>query len=99
MGYIAVDFDGTLAKWDGWNKELGEPVPLMLERLKTWLKEGKEVRIFTARAEIPEEVPPIEAWCEKHLGQKLRVTNVKDLSMIELWDDRAIGVEMNTGRI
>ena len=102
MGWIGVDFDGTLAMYDGWDKngvELGEPVPLMLARVKTWLEEGRDVRIFTARASVPEQIPPVEEWCEKHLGRKLIVTNVKDFAMSELWDDRAVSIEMNTGII
>jgi hypothetical protein len=48
--YIAVDLDGTLAHYSVWEEgSIGEPVPLMLERVKRWLSEGKEVRIFTAR--------------------------------------------------
>jgi len=39
----------------------------------------------------------IEEWCRQHIGQVLEVTNVKDFGMIELWDDRAIQVESNTG--
>jgi hypothetical protein len=41
----------------------------------------------------------IEDWCEKHLGQRLPVTATKDFAMLALYDDRAIQVEMNTGRI
>jgi hypothetical protein len=39
----------------------------------------------------------IQDWTQKHLGQRLKVTCSKDLSMIELWDDRAIQVVANTG--
>lgn len=52
MGWIGVDFDGTLAeyhKWEGSDK-LGAPIQPMVQRVKQWLDEGKEVRIFTARA-------------------------------------------------
>lgn len=54
MGWIGVDFDGTLAEYHGWKSEndLGAPVPRMIERVKRWLAEGKEVRIFTARVGI-----------------------------------------------
>ncbi len=99
MGWIGVDLDGTLAVYEGWKggSEIGDPVPLMLDRVKTWISEGKEVRIFTARASAPELIEPIESWCLRHLGKILPVTNVKDFSMIELWDDRAVRVEMNTG--
>ena len=43
--------------------------------------------------------PHIEAWCLKHIGQIIPVTNVKDYGMEELWDDRAVQVEANTGRV
>lgn len=100
-----MDLDGTLATYDTWKgpKHIGAPIPAMVERIKNWLKEGYEVRIFTARASDPEEskesIPAIEAWCQKHIGQKLMVTCSKDYSTIELWDDRGIAVEHNTGRV
>ena len=52
-GWIAVDLDGTLALYDHWRgiEHIGEPVPLMLERVKCWLKQGRDVRIFTARVD------------------------------------------------
>jgi hypothetical protein len=39
----------------------------------------------------------IEAWCEKHVGQKLEVTATKDFSMVALFDDRAVQVVLNEG--
>lgn len=114
-GWIGVDFDGTLAEYHGWSQELGEPIPLMVKRVKEWLRDGKDVRIFTARVSVTGrknlqgEVDDakyaakvrdqIGAWCEKHLGQRLPVTATKDFEMIELWDDRCVHVEINTGRI
>jgi len=35
----------------------------------------------------------------KHIGVELPITATKDLKMYELWDDRSICVERNTGRI
>ena len=32
-----------------------------------------------------------------HIGVALDVTNVKDFGMVELWDDRAVSVGLNTG--
>lgn len=118
-GWIGVDLDGTLAKYDGWRgiEHIGDPVPEMLFRVRKWLAEGREVRIFTARVDgglvalsmgdnnglahcdIPRVRAVIECWCLKHLGRVLPITNVKDYGMVELWDDRAIRVEQNTGRI
>lgn len=109
-GWIAVDLDGTLAKYDGWKGVLhiGAPIPAMVERIKRWLDAGIEVRIFTARvSEAPEDgladyeragiTTVIQDWTELHVGRRLAVTCRKDFSMLELWDDRAIGVVKNTG--
>jgi hypothetical protein len=100
MGYIAVDLDGTLAQYDGWVSvdHIGEPIPEMLNQVKNWLANGREVVIFTARvAEGPEAIEPIKQWLLKHVGQELPIVNTKDYKMIELWDDRAKQVIPNTG--
>lgn len=104
-GWIGVDLDGTLATYTGWQgpAHIGAPVPLMVARVKQWLKEGKSIRIFTARVcgyqdlEIRAVKTMIEAWCVIHIGIALPITNIKDRDMIELWDDRAIQVIPNTG--
>lgn len=130
-GWIGVDFDGTLAtytKWEG-PTVVGEPIPLMVARVKQWIAEGKDVRIFTARVyplglvHTHEVIVPFDAlhmirevgllthniltayasveairkWCQLHLGKVLPITCVKDFSMYQLWDDRAVQVESNTG--
>lgn len=93
-GWIGVDLDGTLARYDGWISpdHIGEPIPIMLERVKQWIADGIIVKIFTARCGIPEQVAPIAAWLEKYGIGGLEITNVKDFSMMELWDDRAVRV-------
>lgn len=50
-GWIGVDLDGTVAHYDRWcgPTHIGAPIPAMVERIKQWLKEGRDVRIFTAR--------------------------------------------------
>jgi hypothetical protein len=100
--WIGVDLDGTLAEYNGWQGEnhIGAPIVPMVERVKRWLAEGHEVRVFTARAfQAPQSViHAIEDWCRTHVGQRLRVTCTKDHGMVELWDDRAVSVEANTGR-
>lgn len=98
-GWIGVDLDGTLAHYDGWYgpAHIGEPIPAMLQRVKSWLNEGLEVRIFTARASVPEYIPFVTQWLEKQGLPALEVTNTKDFSMICLWDDRCVQVETNRG--
>lgn len=107
--WIGVDLDGTLAHYEGWQgaQSIGDPLAPMVDRVKKWLAAGKTVKIFTARMHghgmpiigggIEDAKTPIEDWCQKHIGQVLEVTNVKDFGMLELWDDRAIQVETNTG--
>ena len=50
-GWIGVDLDVTLAYFDHWRGALhiGEPFPLLLERVIRWLDQGQVVRIFTER--------------------------------------------------
>ena len=98
-GWIGVDLDGTLAEYGGWkgSDHIGAPIMPMVRRVTAWLAAGTEVRIFTARASVPEQIPPIHEWCLKHIGLVLTVTNVKDFGMVELWDDRAVRVIANTG--
>jgi hypothetical protein len=108
--WIGVDLDGTLAEYDGWQgpAHIGKPIPRMAERVKQWLAEGKHVKIFTARVysdgtperdqEVLDSVGAINRWCREHVGQALNITCVKNFAMVELWDDRAIQVELNTGR-
>lgn len=102
--WIGVDLDGTLAYYDHWRGErhIGAPIPLMRDRVLMWLEEGKDVRIFTARLNPPNNidnvVQAINEWCLEHLGQMLPITATKDQGMIELWDDRCIQVVANTGK-
>ena len=99
-GWIGVDLDGTLAHYDGWYgpAHIGDPIESMLERVRRWLAEGYEVRIFTARASVPEYVPFVEIWLEQNGLPPLKVTNVKDFGMVSLWDDRCVEVISNKGQ-
>jgi len=101
--WIAVDLDGTLAYYDS-NRGLsldyiGPPITSMLVRVLGWLREGKTVKIFTARAAMPEQIALIHSWCKINLGVELEVTNAKDPGMITMYDDRCVLVEHNTGKI
>lgn len=101
-GTIAVDLDGTLAEFHGWDGgSIGPPIPAMVKRVQHWLGEGRHVCIFTARVAYDggEQRARIEAWCLEHLGRVLQVTALKDYSIDYVYDDRAIQVETNTGRL
>ena len=105
-GWIGVDLDATLAKYDGFKgmQHIGEPIPAMAERVRQWLEAGHEVRILTARVcstqtpvdrMIAQET--IRAWTVKHFGVEIPSTSEKDYEMWQLWDDRCRQVIPNTG--
>ncbi len=104
-GWIGVDLDGTLAHYEGWKGEahIGRPVMPMVERVRAWIAKGHEVRIFTARMSDPDPEArqvvsnAVRDWTQEHVGAPLKATCIKDFAMIELWDDRAVQVEANTG--
>lgn len=105
-GWIGVDLDGTLAHYTEWRgvDHIGEPIPMMVARVRRWIAEGQDVRIFTARVhkdagrDLGRVILAIEEWCLRHLGVVLPITNEKDYGMVLLWDDRCVQVEPNTGR-
>ena len=101
QGWIGVDLDGTLARSDR-NLSLarvGEPVPKMVDLVKSMVKNGVRVKIFTARAGDSEQVQLVKTWLVKNGLPNLEVTNVKDYDMIRFYDDRAVQVIANTGEI
>ena len=97
--WIGVDLDGTLAEYDHWRgiEHIGEPVHRMYMRVQRWVAEGKTVKIFTARVAEPAAIPYIEAWLKSWGLKGLEITNVKDMGMVELWDDRCVQVIPNEG--
>jgi FMN phosphatase YigB (HAD superfamily) len=106
--WIGFDFDGTLVTYNKARKydpaNVGTPIYSMVDLLKEYLAKNWKVKIFTARADENDPnhekaIEALEAWCIKYIGQKLEITNKKDYALIKFYDDRAIQVEMNTGRI
>jgi len=100
-----IDFDGCVATYDPnqmtdifW---IGEPIWEMIDRIKAWIAEGWEIKIFSARATfgIP-GIRCVQDWLEDVAGlPRLDVTNIKDGRCVAIYDDRAVQVEGNTGRL
>lgn len=106
--WIGVDLDGTLAVYDRHkhgSNVIGPPIPPMVNLVRRWLQQGKDVRIFTSRvARTKEEglddvVASIQQWCLVHIGRALPVTCKKDFGLEAIYDDQAVQVITNTGRI
>lgn len=101
-GWIGFDLDGTLATDDGVYDVVGAPIVGMLSLARSYLAQGIEVRIVTARlapewGQVDFQTKLIQDWTESHLGVRLTVQAHKGGSMLRLYDDRAIGVQHNTG--
>lgn len=100
---VAVDLDGTLARWnpdDDYDpSKIGSPVKPMVERVKKMIEDGHEVVIHTARVGSDGSFPHIKAWLRENGLGDLRITNKKEPEMSHFYDDRAVAVERNTGKI
>ena len=104
--WVGFDLDGTLAKHTGGYSRkadaglIGEPIWVMIELLKSYLKAGYRVKIFTARADREAEKVNIRLWLGTvGLPMQLEITNRKDYHMLHFYDDRAITVQQDTGKI
>jgi DNA topoisomerase IB len=102
--WIGVDLDGTLAEYHEYKgpASIGKPISKMVDRVKEWVANNKNVKIMTARAnpnssDFRASITAIKKWCKKYIGEELPVVYEKDLHMAELWDDRAIQIQPNTG--
>ena len=84
---------------------IGEPIVPMVERVRRWLRAGDEVIIFTARmhpshgtdVELVEKA--VRAFCVENFGRELEVTCMKCPHVDVFYDDKAVRVERDTGRI
>lgn len=105
--HIAVDFDGTLAEYEGWDKQghiIGKPIKPMVENLKRWLKKGYKVSIFTARLshselESAQAIQLISQFLLENGLPILPITCMKMYWFTHFVDDKAYHAELNKGWI
>lgn len=106
--FIAVDLDRTLArltsqdinngKWK--TTYIGPAIPRMLKLVKKWIKEGKEVKIFTTRLQYGKDAQKaVRQWLIKYGLGDLEIINKKDHMMVAIFDDLSVPVESNTGKL
>ena len=92
---LAVDFDGTICSYDGWQGEAvcGQPYEKTKEFLEK-LSRKFRVTIFSARASTPGGKQAIWDWVEEHEFKDYisDVTNEKRYSFVAFVDDRAVPV-------
>lgn len=101
QNWLAVDLDGTLAEYHGFQgvDHIGNPVPSVVEALKERYRQGWKIAIFTARLEDD------DGTAESHIVKWLmhwdipshEITNKKRKVFREFWDDRAVQIIPNVG--
>ena len=64
-----------------------------------WIEKGVEVKIFTARAVYKDQVKLIRDWLAENGLPDLEITNIKTPGMMLIYDDRAVHVRRNEGKI
>lgn len=105
--HIAVDFDGTLAEYAGWEQQghlVGKPIKPMVDNVKRWLKKGHKVSIFTARLshselESAQAIQLIHKFLVDNGLPILPVTCMKMYWFTHFIDDKAYNAEENKGWI
>ncbi len=86
-GWIGVDLDGTLAHYENWEGPLhiGEPILKMAERVRCWISEGVDVRIFTAR------VSRTAVERNRKEGEKFYQLHLDIVKVIQDWTEKHFG--------
>ncbi|MGE4370690.1 MAG: hypothetical protein AB7E12_13530 [Burkholderiaceae bacterium] len=98
--WIGVDLDGTLARTtQGDGVKIGQPIPAMVARVANWLRQGKRVRVLTARRLTSAQTTEIRRFLSNNGLADCEITNQKDNDMVALLDDKAIRVIRNKGQI
>lgn len=104
----AVDWDGTMVEYHGFKGAMiyGAPIPRMVARVKKWIDEGHEILIFTARVSVEHGLQTVKQESDtiqfalREMGlPPLQITANKYARISEFWDDRAMGLERNTGNV
>lgn len=90
-GWIGVDLDGTSAHYDVWRgaEHIGDPVSAMAARIRGWLQEGREVRIFTARVDGGEAAAQMGETSADAYRDVQRITEI-----IQDWTELHFGVRL-----
>jgi len=99
--WIGIDLDGTLALYDGWKgpDHIGKPIPHVAMVFRMLVSKGYLVRIFTTRAAIVNQIPPIRKWLRDNQLPEVEVTCIKAIGCIAIIDDKSISVQTNTGQL
>lgn len=82
---VLVDFDGVLAKYEGWKglEVLGDPMDKARHAMYLLAKTHRIVCFTTRLADF------VEPWLKRHGFPEMKVTNIKEPAEVII-DDRAI---------
>jgi len=96
-----IGLNGCLSEYSCWDSKdsIGHPIPEMKKWILYFLKKGIKIKIFTARANKPELIPPIRKWLLLNGFPLLEITNIKGLDCDMIFDNNAREVINNVGVI
>ena len=97
-GKIGPPIPAMVERVKRWLDE-GKTVKILTARVSSSGHYSLESKRFADAEFVFEQHKAILRWCIAVFGCPLEVTASKDFKMIELWDDRAVTVEPNTGKI
>lgn len=85
---IALDFDGVLHCYNGWNGgKVAGPMPGAKEAVESLVADGQEVVVFSTR-----DAAMIRQWLREHKFPELEVTSTKRPFYV-IVDDRAVAFD------
>lgn len=81
-----------------WRSE-GQEVRIFTARVSAIYRQHEPMtqQLYDQVEEALQALAVIRAWSMRVFGEVLPVTALKDLGMIECWDDRSVSVAANTG--
>ena len=100
-GWIGVDLDGTLSKYEGnlAPTEIGKPIQVTVDRVRGWIKNKQEVKIFTARIAETRVTPTTIERQLRHAADYGEVLSVDAATMlIEMWNSQRSAIRRAINR-
>jgi hypothetical protein len=87
--WVGFDFDGVLVEFPGPGEPYGRDIPTMVNLLRLFIENGRQVKILSARAGNPASKAIVQDWLEYH-NIDIQITDKKDFSLACIIDDLAV---------
>ncbi len=96
--WVGFELDGVLSVATHLDSEIGEPIKEMIELCHRMRKKGWIIKLFTIRADYPENIEDIKYWLDKQGLFDLEITRCKDRYLFFHIDSRCKQNILNTSK-